>query len=119
MEGKILITEDALDIAQRIKEIDGDYFVVFCKIKNRFEVHNVRQLDGTLALVLPYAVLDERAVTHTRKTRAQNMAERLKEIDEHNERIAEKAIREQAGGLNESQRCGGACSRAASKARFD
>jgi len=87
MSNKITIANDVLDIAQRIKEIDGDYFVVFDRERNRFEVYNRSQRGNTLALVLPYDTLDERAVVHVRKTSVANVMAQISETEGQNERV--------------------------------
>ena len=93
MDSRVLITNDVLDVTDKIKEIDGDYFVVFNLTRKRFEVHSRRQRGSTLALVLPYDRLDNRAVALTGKTRLANNLKRAQEIEEHNERIKNAELR--------------------------
>lgn len=94
MRGKIEITNDVFDIARRIKEIDGDYFVVYDARLDRFEVHNRRQRPDTLSLVLPYNTLDCRAIDKVLSTRAERVAALLAEMDRANEKLAEARGRE-------------------------
>ena len=87
MMTKVMITNDVFDIAQRIKEIDQDYFVVYDKKLCRFEVHNKRQKPDTLSLVLPYDTLDCRAIDKVLSTRTEYVAKQLAMIDEYNEKL--------------------------------
>ncbi|MBQ9716071.1 MAG: hypothetical protein IJV77_06660 [Clostridia bacterium] len=94
MTAKIVIKNDVFDIAQRIKEIDNDYFVVYDKKLCRFEVHNKRQKPDTLCLVLPYDTLDCRAIEKVLSTRVQYIANKLDEIDKHNEKLQKDSQRQ-------------------------
>jgi len=83
---KVLITGDMYDICSRLKEIDGGYYVMFDGKRKRFEVHHRGQRGNTLCVVLPYDRLDERAVVHVRRTRAERMREVVAEMDRDNAR---------------------------------
>lgn len=93
---KVKITHDVFDIADRIKEISPDYFVMYDKALNRFEIHNARQSPDTLSLVLPYDTLDCRAVELVLKTRVQNIENMLREMEQHNAALDREASRRAA-----------------------
>ena len=100
MAEHILIENDLFKVSDRLKEIDADYFVMYNRKLRRFEVHNRRQRD-TLALVVPHPVLDARTVTHTLKTRRENIDRLIREMEEANRKaaaIADKNILDNARG---------------------
>ena len=80
-DGKLVkIAEDALDVADRIREIDEGYEIYYNRAKNRFEIYK----KGERQAVLPFDELDERTVTYLRKTRIENAAELIQETDSEN-----------------------------------
>lgn len=80
-DGKLVkIAEDALDVADRIREIDEGYEIYYNRAKNRFEIYK----KGERQAVLPFDELDERTVTYLRKTRIENAEELIEEIDSEN-----------------------------------
>lgn len=81
-----VVRRDLFDITDRIKEIDPDYFIFYSYRYRRYEVHNSAQRGGTLALVLPYDRLDERALRLVRRTRRERAEELLAETERQNER---------------------------------
>lgn len=83
------IKSDCLDIVQRIKSIDADYFVVFNEDSAKYELHSLGQAN-TYCLTFPFDALDERAYVHTLKTRVQNSDEIFRRLEEENVRL-EKA----------------------------
>ena len=87
MKKYFLINSDVYFIAERIKQIDKNYFIVFNRLKNKFEVHAFGQAGGTYCFTIPFDALDERTLEFTLKTRSQNMAQIIKEIDEANQKL--------------------------------
>lgn len=79
-------------IARRIRAVDPDYFVVYSYEKKRYEVRSKGQRGSTLAVVLPYPVLDERAFLHVVKTRRERVKQLLEEIDAANEKAEKSAV---------------------------
>lgn len=84
----IEITHDVCDIAQRIKEVDENYFIVFNRLTGRFELHDRSNRDS-FACELPYGELDARSIHHARMTRIERIDRLLRELDKHNENINE------------------------------
>lgn len=84
------IESDCLDIIKRLRAIDKDYFVLFNSDNHKFELHNHAQGKGTYCLTFPFDVLDERAVTFTKKTRVQNSDAIFQEMEAEN-RALERA----------------------------
>ena len=82
---KKIITMDTFDIANRIKDIDVDYFIIFDTIKKVFEVHNNRQYDNTYCLTIPYKTLDERVLKYVNMTKSENIDKILEKIDNDNQ----------------------------------
>ncbi len=81
---KILIKHDVFNIANRIKQINKNYFIVFNKQTNKFEVHN-KTLKNTLCLVLPFKQLDVRTLTYVLKS--EKIDEQFLEIEKNNKKI--------------------------------
>lgn len=95
MKKQILLENDPFYISSRIKEVDENYFFVFNSKEKRFELHNSAQKGSTFALVVPYEVLDERAIFLARKTRKENIDKLVREMDEENRRC-EESLKKQA-----------------------
>lgn len=93
---KVKITHDVFDIADRLKEISPDYFVMYDTELGRFEIHSAAQSPDTLSLVLPYDTLDCRAVDLVISTRKEHMTDRIREMEEHNARLEREAARRAA-----------------------
>lgn len=82
----ININTDNFFVAQRLKEIDPKYFVVFNTKSQNFEVHNQGQLDNTFCLSLPFAELDSRTLDLVRKTQTKNFEKLMEEIEKENQK---------------------------------
>ena len=87
------ITHDVYNIANRIKDIDSGYYIVYDTSKGVFEVHNSDQCDTTYCVTLPYNTLDVRTLEYVNKTRVTNIENILEDIDRENMRYenAEKS----------------------------
>ena len=81
---KIQINFDVYNISKRIKDIDRDYYVVYDTSKQKFEVHNSKQIGSTYCLTLPYCELDERSLSYVLKTQSSNIEEILEKIENDN-----------------------------------
>ena len=81
---KIQINFDVYNISKRIKDIDRDYYVVYDTSKQKFEVHNSKQIGSTYCLTLPYCELDERSLDYVLKTQSTNVEEILEKIENDN-----------------------------------
>ncbi len=93
MKNQILLEGDPFYIAERIKEIDENYFLVFNKRKKSFELHNSAQRSSTFALTIPYECLDERTIFLARKTRRENIDKLIEEMDRQNEYYQKSLIK--------------------------
>lgn len=92
---KIKINSDVLNISQRIKNIDKNYYIIFNTEKNVFEMHNSNQFGSTYCLTLPFNYLDERVLKYVRKTQSDNIDDIIEEIETRNN-ILESANRSSA-----------------------
>lgn len=92
--GAVIIENDLFSVAARLKQIDDGYFVVYDKCKHAFEVHNSRQRGDTFSLSVPYPCLDVRTVDLVRKTRAENAARLIREMEEENLRLEKNRTKE-------------------------
>ncbi len=78
----IKIKNDAFNIAERIKALNPNYFVVFNTKNNKFEVHNTKQTNTfciTCDNGLNYTVIQK-----LRKTNIENIKKLMQEIEENN-----------------------------------
>lgn len=91
---RVPVVGNALDIPQRLKEMDGGYFVMFNTILQKFEIWHRGGGEGVLECVLPYEALDNRALRHVRKHRIERQAQLVREVEEHNRRLEEQTRRE-------------------------
>ena len=81
---KIQIEKDVYNISKRIKDIDRDYYVVYDTSKQKFEVHNSKQIGSSYCLTLPHCELDERSLDYVLKTQSTNIEEILEKIENDN-----------------------------------
>ena len=81
---KIKILHDVYNISKRVKEIDRYYYMVYDTSKQKFEVHNSKQVGSSYCLTLPYDELDERSLKYVRKTQSANIDEILEQIENDN-----------------------------------
>ncbi len=101
MKDQILLEGDPFYIAERIKEIDENYFLVFNKKRGVFELHNSSQRSSTFALTIPYDTLDERAIFLARKTRRENIDKLIEEMDKENELRTKNLVKRAAEQIQE------------------
>lgn len=86
----IKIKSDVFDIADRVKEVDSGYFVVYNTVLSRFEVHNRHQKGSTFCIVCDDG-LNCKVITKLRKSKIENIDKILREIDENNQKIEQNA----------------------------
>lgn len=91
MTGRV-IDDDMLGVCGRLKSIDDGYFVFLNYKTGKLEVHNAKDAQRTLCLVLPYDTLDERTVRHVRRTRAERARELIAQVERENA-LLEKRMR--------------------------
>ncbi len=82
----IPITGDLYSIDERLKEIDGGYYIMYNTQKNKYEVHNGKQKGGAYCLTLPFDALDARAVAYVKSTRREYADNILNEIERNNKK---------------------------------
>lgn len=80
---KILIKNDVFNIFKRIKQINNNYFIIFNKLKNKYEIHD----NFGIVFSLPFNVLDERCLTYVRKMLKSSNEDILKDIELTNQKI--------------------------------
>ena len=81
------IKNDLFKIAYRLRKIDKGYFIVFNKLKNRFEVHNKNQLGNSLCFCCDKNYLNCEVLTKANVTNARNSKVLFKEIEKNNLKI--------------------------------
>lgn len=99
-ENYIPVYSDSLGITDRLKEIDGSYFILLNRKSGKFEIHSSQQKDGSFCLELPFPFLDARTLTYARKYRRERINEIIEEMDRENEKLQarEKAKRAEIMG---------------------
>lgn len=90
----ICISRDVFDIADRLREIDSNYLLMYNPRKQRFEVHRQSQGRVSYELTLPYDRLDARSVEFCLKTRRERAEALLKELDEENTALERQQLYE-------------------------
>lgn len=96
----IPVVSHAMDIPIRLKELTGDFFVMFNVRTQKYEIHCASQPFDTLACVLPFDQLDARAIEYAREFSNQRAEEIAREIEEHNEKLVKRAEAEMLDKAN-------------------
>ncbi len=78
------VFEDALDICNRIREIDETLFIVLNSLGPNYEVHSTAHFPHTYAWTVPYKDLDSRVLDLARENDIQRSDEAFAAIDEFN-----------------------------------
>lgn len=84
---RLPVLSHVMDIPVRLKEVNGDFFVMLNTATQKFEVHCASQPGTTLACVLPFDELDARTIRYVREFSNQRTEQIAKEIEEYNERL--------------------------------
>lgn len=92
MKRFFVVESDCLGIADRLRGIDKDYFLVFDLDKKHFELHNRQQAGDSFCLEFPFEEIDERMVDLTRKTRVQNSDALFEELEAENSRRQKQIV---------------------------
>jgi len=98
---KRYITDDLYSIANRLKEIDDGYFVLFNTISGTYEVHNRNNIGDTFCFT-GYEELDYRTLFKARETDVSRSDQLIAELEQRNDRLekqAEKEMRNNIEGL--------------------
>ncbi len=83
----IKIENDIFFLAERLREIDPDYFIALNTKSKNFEVHNSSQPINSFCLLVPKNKLDPSLVEYVRKTRANRQKKLLAEIETANQKM--------------------------------
>lgn len=94
MKKSFEIESDCLDVIERIKEIDKDYFVVFNLDKRKFELHNRSQWKNSYCLTFPFDTLDVRCLDYVKKTSAKNAEALFAEMEIENEILRKRQCKQ-------------------------
>lgn len=100
----VKVVDDLFHIARRLRNIDERYRLFFNRKLCRFEVH----ANGAMQVALPFDRLDVRSLDYVRKTRVENFARVVEEIEKENARLdadKEKSAREKAFAITEELLC--------------
>ncbi|MDD2226956.1 MAG: hypothetical protein PHH71_00010 [Clostridia bacterium] len=88
------VTTDVYFIAERLCEIDKNYFTVYNTATQKFEIHNREQQGNTYCLSVPFETLDCRTLELVQKTKIENINKIIEEIDKSNIIAQQKLQRE-------------------------
>ena len=91
---RVPVCSNALDIPQRLKEMNEGYFVMFNVKTQKYEIWHRGDGRGILECVLPYEALDARALRHVRKHRIERQEQLAREVEQHNRAMEEKLRKE-------------------------
>lgn len=92
MKRFFVVESDCLGIAERLKEVDDQYIIVYDVDKGKFELHNRGQARDSYCLTFPFEVIDERMVDLARKTRVQNSEALFEEMERENKRQKRQVV---------------------------
>jgi hypothetical protein len=87
-----IIEGDLYDISNRLKEIDGGYYLCRNERLGRYEVHSAKNIHGTLCLVSPYKHLDSRLIDLVLYTKRENAKRVFEDMERQNKRIERDKI---------------------------
>ena len=93
MRDRVEVRSHALDIPERVREIDPGLAIMLNTRTQRFEIWREDAGRPVLECVLPYDELDERTVRHVREHRMERMEVLVREVEEHNRRLEEETKR--------------------------
>lgn len=85
------VCNDLFDVAKRINRVDKNYFVVFNKDKNRFEVHHKKQRGTSLSFIVN-GKLNASVIKKAIKTSIKFADEILKQVEKENCLLEKRAI---------------------------
>ena len=88
---KIEIKKDMFDICRRLKNIDTTYFILYDKIRRKYELHSTAQKD-TYCAIIPYDKLDKRTIDFVLNTRRENIKRLIFEMEENNRKLEQKEM---------------------------
>ena len=101
MKNQTIVHSDTYYIAQRLKEIDNSYYIVFNFDKGKFEIHSSNQTGDSYCLTVPYPILDERVLELVRKTSSKNLDNVIDQMEQENQEMENKRIKETVEILKE------------------
>lgn len=84
----VKIESDPLYIAERLREIDESYYIVYNTDRSCYEVHSNAQKGGTFCFGVKDNALDARVIDYALKTRSDKADEIIAALDKENERLA-------------------------------
>ena len=87
---RVPVLINVYDIPVRLKQVNGDFFVMFNTKTQKYEVHCSSQPFDTLACVLPFDELDARALTYVRQYSRERTEHIAEEIERYNEELDRK-----------------------------
>ncbi len=88
----IPVLHDVFDISGRIREIDDTYFILYNKLKNKFEVHSSAQKGDSFCVELPFSFLDARTLVYLRRYRGQRAQEIFLEMEKDNKTANQRLL---------------------------
>lgn len=83
-----LITKDVHNVARRLGAMD--YFVLYNHSRQKYEVHNLRNLGDTYAFTVPYDELDGRTIDYAIETSSANLIAVIDRENEKREELTQK-----------------------------
>lgn len=99
----IPVYKNVYHIPERLKNYDSSFFIVFNKIKQKFEVHNLENPLNTYCLTVPYPELDERTLNFTWENDIKVHGDKLfKHLDAEQERMEKDQERAQKNHLHDA-----------------
>lgn len=83
-----IVKNDLFGIANRLKTLDSDYFVVYSYRDSRYEIHNKGNKGNTFCFAAER--LDERVIVKARRTRRERIKKLIEEMERDNDALLDK-----------------------------
>lgn len=100
------IHDSVHEVPQRLEEYDKDLFVVWNCRDQQYEIHSLANIGNTFGLGVPFGTLDARIVESVKRydARVRGADKIIKEMDEANDRLTEKKMKDRKSELNDIAR---------------
>lgn len=92
MKNYLKIEHDPFFICERLREIDGSYYLLYNNDTSQYEVHSSDQRGGSFCFAVRYDELDERTITYALRSRKERCDSLIAEMDAYNERLQKEAM---------------------------
>lgn len=83
----LILKSNVFNIPEQLETINKGYFVVLNRYSGKYEIHNSENKGATYCLTVPYEELDGRTIDLVLRTRSENAAKLIAEMEANNEKL--------------------------------